>query len=148
MRFKNRIFWRCTNKIKQATIPLCKRGLRRMSHLCLSIQLFGDWESCAICRSKCHQTMKTNSIIALRLILIKRSKCLIISYWNKYLPMAKFDLHFHSTYSDGKLSVPELASIIKFEKLKFCALVDHNCIDGIRELEACLDGCGVTVIAG
>ena len=62
--------------------------------------------------------------------------------------MTKFDLHFHSTYSDGKLSVPELAAIIKHEKLKFCALVDHNSIDGIRELETCLDGSGVKVIAG
>lgn len=62
--------------------------------------------------------------------------------------MEKFDLHFHSTYSDGKLSVPELAAIIKLEKLKFCALADHNSIDGIRELETSLDGSGVKVITG
>lgn len=70
-----------------------------------------------------------------------------ILYQNKHLSMVKFDLHFHSTYSDGKLSVPELAAIIKLEKLKFCSLADHDSIDGIRELEASLDGSGVKVIA-
>jgi len=62
--------------------------------------------------------------------------------------MTKFDLHFHSTYSDGKLSVPALAAIIKIEKLKFCALADHDSIDGVRELETSLDGSGVKVITG
>ena len=62
--------------------------------------------------------------------------------------MAKFDLHFHSIYSDGKLSVPALAAIIKLEKLKFCALADHDSIDGVRELEISLDGSGVKVITG
>lgn len=62
--------------------------------------------------------------------------------------MAKFDLHFHSNHSDGKLSVPELAEIIKREKLEFCALVDHNSVDGIRELEKCFIGSGVKVIPG
>ena len=62
--------------------------------------------------------------------------------------MEKFDLHFHSTYSDGKLSVPELVSIIKKEKLKFCSLTDHNSVDGIRELEVALKGSGIKLIAG
>lgn len=62
--------------------------------------------------------------------------------------MSKFDLHFHSTYSDGKLSVPELATIIKQEKLKFCALVDHNTVEGIQELQTCLNDSGITVISG
>lgn len=62
--------------------------------------------------------------------------------------MSKIDLHFHSTHSDGKLSVPELAEIIKKEKLKFCSLTDHNTVDGIRELETALAGSGIKVIAG
>jgi len=62
--------------------------------------------------------------------------------------MTKSDLHFHSTHSDGKLPVPELAEIIKLKKLNFCSLVDHNSINGIRELETCLVGSGVKVIAG
>lgn len=62
--------------------------------------------------------------------------------------MVKFDLHFHSNYSDGKLSVSEIATIIKSEKLEFCALVDHDSIDGVRELEMCLSGSNVKVIPG
>ncbi len=62
--------------------------------------------------------------------------------------MNNFDLHFHSTYSDGKLSVPELAVIIKREKLKFCSLVDHNSVAGVRELEECLYDSGIKVISG
>lgn len=60
--------------------------------------------------------------------------------------MTRLDLHFHSTYSDGKLSVPELAVIIKEKKLEYCALVDHNSVDGIRELIKCLAGSGIKVI--
>lgn len=62
--------------------------------------------------------------------------------------MKNFDLHFHSSYSDGKLSVPELAEVIKKEKLKFCSLTDHNTVGGIRELETALAGSGVKLIAG
>ncbi len=57
-----------------------------------------------------------------------------------------FDLHFHSTYSDGKLTVPELAAAIKEKKLEYCALTDHNTVDGIPELIKCLEGSGSTVI--
>ncbi|MEK7651972.1 MAG: PHP domain-containing protein [Patescibacteria group bacterium] len=56
------------------------------------------------------------------------------------------DLHFHSIYSDGKLTVPELAAIIKEKKLEYCALADHNTVAGIRELIKCLDGSGTKVV--
>lgn len=59
-----------------------------------------------------------------------------------------FDLHFHSTNSDGKLTVPELAEIIRKKKLTHCALTDHNSVDGIRELEHCLSGTATEVISG
>src|SRR3989339_206516 len=62
--------------------------------------------------------------------------------------MNKFDFHFHSTHSDGKLSVQELAEIIKTKKLSLCSLTDHNTVDGIREFETYLDGSGVKVIPG
>lgn len=62
--------------------------------------------------------------------------------------MKKFDFHFHSTHSDGKLSVPALAKIISIQKLDVCSLTDHNTVAGIRELEACLDGAGIKVIPG
>jgi 3',5'-nucleoside bisphosphate phosphatase len=60
--------------------------------------------------------------------------------------MADFDLHFHSTYSDGIVSVPELAAIVKQKKLKYCALADHDTVDGVNELMKCLDGSGIKVI--
>ncbi len=60
--------------------------------------------------------------------------------------MTKFDLHFHSTYSDGKLSVLELAEIIKEKKLEFCALADHNTVAGVYELISSLSNFSVKVI--
>ncbi len=59
-----------------------------------------------------------------------------------------FDLHIHSRHSDGTLSVPEIAAIIKKKGLAHCSLVDHNTVAGIRELEACLAGSGTIVIPG
>ena len=64
------------------------------------------------------------------------------------MPIIKFDLHFHSLHSDGKLSVPELAVIIKEKKLEYCALADHNTVDGIFELINCLKGSRTKVIPG
>lgn len=58
------------------------------------------------------------------------------------------DLHFHSTYSDGKLSVPELAKLIKKSGLKYCAVVDHDTVAGISELKKCLHGSNIIVIPG
>src|SRR3989338_8017045 len=62
------------------------------------------------------------------------------------MPIIKFDLHFHSLHSDGKLSVPELAAIIKEKKLAYCALADHNTVDGIRELMKYFAGTETRVI--
>lgn len=59
-----------------------------------------------------------------------------------------FDLHFHSTYSDGKLTVLELAALIREKKFTHCALTDHNSVDGIRKLENCLDGLSTKIIYG
>lgn len=58
------------------------------------------------------------------------------------------DLHFHSTCSDGKLSVAELAAIIIERKLKYCALTDHDTVEGLKELREQLDGSGTTLING
>jgi len=58
------------------------------------------------------------------------------------------DLHFHSTYSDGKLSVPELAELIKARGLKYCALTDHDTVAGVIELQKCLEGTDIKVIPG
>jgi len=60
--------------------------------------------------------------------------------------MPGFDLHLHSACSDGKLSVSEIAQILKEKKLKYCALADHNSVDGIQELIEALEGSGIKVI--
>lgn len=39
--------------------------------------------------------------------------------------MPIIDLHLHSAYSDGKLTVPQLALLIKKSGLKYCSLTDH-----------------------
>ncbi len=45
----------------------------------------------------------------------------------------KFDLHNHSTYSDGKLSVKELIERAKNKGLTGLALTDHDCVFGLEE---------------
>lgn len=60
--------------------------------------------------------------------------------------MSRFDLHLHSNCSDGKLSVSEIALIIKEKKLEYCALADHNSVAGIQELTEILKGSGIKVI--
>ncbi|HUT22034.1 MAG TPA: PHP domain-containing protein [Candidatus Bipolaricaulota bacterium] len=60
--------------------------------------------------------------------------------------MSKLDLHIHTTHSDGKLSVPQIAEIIKEKKIEYCALADHNSISGIQELIDALEGSGIIVI--
>jgi len=60
--------------------------------------------------------------------------------------MSNIDLHFHSSYSDGKLPVSTIADLIKEKGLKYCALADHDSVAGIRELQRYLDGTGITLI--
>ncbi len=60
--------------------------------------------------------------------------------------MPKFDLHLHSTCSDGKLSVSEIALIVKEKKLEYCALTDHDSVDGIQKLIKRLEGSVTKVI--
>lgn len=58
------------------------------------------------------------------------------------------DLHFHSNYSDGKLTVLELADLIKKSGLKYCSLTDHDNVDGVSELQKFLKNYDITVIPG
>ncbi|MFA5126546.1 MAG: PHP domain-containing protein [Patescibacteria group bacterium] len=62
--------------------------------------------------------------------------------------MSKIDLHFHSIYSDGKLTTSELAALIKKSKLKYCSLTDHDTVAGITELKKYLKGQDIIVIPG
>ncbi|MBN1584792.1 PHP domain-containing protein [Candidatus Uhrbacteria bacterium] len=59
-----------------------------------------------------------------------------------------FDLHFHSNCSDGKLSIADLAVLVRELKLKFCALTDHDTVAGIGEMQELLGGSGTTLITG
>ena len=52
--------------------------------------------------------------------------------------MNRIDLHLHSSYSDGKLGVVDLARHIKKANLDYCALTDHDTVDGVLELNECL----------
>ena len=56
------------------------------------------------------------------------------------------DLHFHSAYSDGKLSVSELALLLKDRGVRVCALTDHDTVAGILELQQALTGTGIVLI--
>lgn len=62
--------------------------------------------------------------------------------------MPKIDLHFHSTYSDGKMSVEDLALRIKERNLKYCALTDHDTVAGVLSLKEYLQDADVVVIPG
>jgi len=56
------------------------------------------------------------------------------------------DLHTHSHYSDGQISVKELVRLAKERDVKNLALTDHNCVKGIEEAIAEGKKIGVNVI--
>jgi len=60
--------------------------------------------------------------------------------------MPNIDLHFHSTYSDGKLPVSVIADLIKSQGLKYCALTDHDSVAGVVELKKYLTDTGIVLI--
>ena len=62
--------------------------------------------------------------------------------------MSIIDLHFHSTYSDGKMSVEDLAMRVKERGLKYCALTDHDTVAGVVSLKNYLKDSDVIVIPG
>lgn len=45
----------------------------------------------------------------------------------------RVDLHIHSKYSDGLLSIKEIANILKKNKVKLFSLTDHDSLDGLME---------------
>ena len=48
---------------------------------------------------------------------------------------SRADLHTHSTYSDGRLTPPELIERAVSRGLEVLALTDHDCTDGIAEAQ-------------
>lgn len=58
------------------------------------------------------------------------------------------DLHFHSNYSDGKYSVPELVDILKGKNIKYAALTDHDSTRGLSEFLKLSKDAGVNTVTG
>jgi predicted metal-dependent phosphoesterase TrpH len=57
-----------------------------------------------------------------------------------------FDLHTHSTASDGALAPAELARQAAAAGISHLALSDHDCTDGLDEARAAAGECGLTLI--
>lgn len=67
--------------------------------------------------------------------------------------MTKFDLHLHSSYSDGSDSIPELAKTIKQAGIDMFALTDHDTVAGCAEMNKLMPngfipGVELTCLAG
>lgn len=62
--------------------------------------------------------------------------------------MKNADLHIHSIYSDGELSPKNLVKAARNKGLKYIALTDHNCTQGIKEIILYGKKFGVEVIPG
>jgi 3',5'-nucleoside bisphosphate phosphatase len=58
------------------------------------------------------------------------------------------DPHFHSTYSDGQLAVSEIADQLIKSNIQYCALTDHNTVDGLKEMKNALAQTSVNFISG
>ncbi len=62
--------------------------------------------------------------------------------------MIKADLHFHSLYSDGELSLFELVQMAHQNEVQLLALTDHDVIDGYPEFIHLAKEHGISVCAG
>ncbi|MDO4581113.1 MAG: PHP domain-containing protein [Bacillota bacterium] len=62
--------------------------------------------------------------------------------------MSGFDLHIHSTASDGKLSPTQVVEAAAAKGLLGCALTDHDTLNGVAEAHAAAERLGITLIAG
>ncbi|MEA1987067.1 MAG: PHP domain-containing protein [Candidatus Marinimicrobia bacterium] len=55
-----------------------------------------------------------------------------------------YDLHFHSTFSDGKYPPKKLAEILNMKKITIASLTDHDSISGYQEFKEYFKGTAVT----
>ena len=62
--------------------------------------------------------------------------------------MLDYDLHCHSTVSDGLLSPSELVARAAERGVKFLALTDHDDVDGLTEAAEAAARCGIAFING
>ena len=54
--------------------------------------------------------------------------------------MENFDLHIHSTCSDGEKSVSEIIGYAKDNNFKYISITDHDNIDCIEEIKNSSEG--------
>lgn len=64
------------------------------------------------------------------------------AYWSG------FDLHSHSTCSDGRLSPTELVQLAAREGVHTLALTDHDTVQGITEARKAAQDAGIDLVAG
>ncbi|MBN1326329.1 MAG: PHP domain-containing protein [Candidatus Cloacimonetes bacterium] len=62
--------------------------------------------------------------------------------------MSKTDLHVHTNYSDGLLSVKELLSLAQERDIGTLAITDHDTIDGFLEASGIASQYGIKLIPG
>lgn len=62
--------------------------------------------------------------------------------------MNRFDLHMHTTHSDGEKSPRELFDLAKRRGLAVVSVTDHDTVDGIEECQAEARRVGIRVIPG
>jgi predicted metal-dependent phosphoesterase TrpH len=61
---------------------------------------------------------------------------------------SRYDLHTHSTASDGTLTPAELVSRATASGIEVLALTDHDTLDGVAEAEIAADAVALRLIAG
>jgi len=62
--------------------------------------------------------------------------------------MPRYDLHAHSTYSDGLLAPAALVERAAARGVDVLALTDHDDTGGLAEATAAASACGLTLVAG
>ena len=60
----------------------------------------------------------------------------------------KFDLHSHSTNSDGQHSVDEVARMMANSNVRFWSLTDHDTISGWEDAKRAAEDEGIVFIPG
>jgi predicted metal-dependent phosphoesterase TrpH len=62
--------------------------------------------------------------------------------------LKRIDLHFHSNYSDGTLSVEEVLKLVARSNVGLAALTDHDTIKGVLEARKVADELGISLLSG